>query len=300
MEEKRSSLYLVTGLVIGILLGMFYSRALAPVTYVDTMPHMLDETSKDHLRGMIAMAYQADGDLGRARARIELLQDEQPSDVLSEQAQNVLADDGSLRLAQALADLSTALGDFNFLPTQTPPADAGGDASPTQESTATTIPGANNAAEVALASSQTIEPGLAVRTATAAPTLTPTPMASFTSRPTVTLLPALSQPFKLKDQEDFCIPSQAGLVQVQVDDESGDSVPGARIDVTWNGGEEFFFTGLYPQVNTGYADFIATPNTAYRLRVGDGGDVVDSLSLPDCETTDGEAYQGGVYLVFAP
>ena len=242
MEEKRSPLYLLTGLVFGILLGVFYSRALAPVTYVDTMPQMLDETSKAHLRGMIAMAYQADGDLGRARARIELLQDENPSEALSAQAQNVLANDGSLRMAQALAALSTALGDFNFSPTQTPQTDGGDDGSPTQESTATKIPGANNAAEVALASTQTVEPGLAVRTATAAPTLTPTPMATFTPRPTVTLLPALSQPFKLKEQEDFCIPTQSGLVQVQVDDESGDSVPGARIDVTWNGGDEFFFT----------------------------------------------------------
>lgn len=299
MEEKRGSWYLLTGLVIGILIGLFYARVLAPVKYVDTSPHLLDEASKAQMRGMIALAYQADGDLGRAIARIELLHDEKPSEALSAQAQSVVAEEGPGRLANALAELSTAIGKYGGQPAQNLPDTGESPSIQEGSSTATKIPGAN-AAEVALAATQTIEPGSAVRTATAAPTLTPTPMATFTPRPSVTLLPALSQPFKLKDQQDFCIPAQAGLVQVQVDDQSGDPVPGARIDVTWNGGDEFFFTGLYPQVNTGYADFIALPTAAYRIRVGDGGEVVDAFSLPDCETSEGEAYQGGVVLVFSP
>jgi hypothetical protein len=299
MEEKRGSWYLLTGLVIGILLGLFYSRVLAPVKYVDTSPQLLDETSKAQLRGMIALAYQADGDLGRAKARIELLNDEKPSEALSAQAQNVIANEGPGRLAGALANLSTSLGEFGDTSPQNPTEVGEPPSMQEESSTATKIPGAN-AAEVALASTSTDEPGLAVRTATAAPTLTPTPMATFTPRPSATLLPALSQPFKLKEQQEFCIAAQAGLVQIQVDDQSGDPVPGARIDVTWSDGDEFFFTGLYPQVSTGYADFIASPDTAYRIRVGDSGDVVDALSLPDCETTNGEPYQGGLVLVFSP
>ena len=299
MEENRGPWYLLTGLVIGILLGLFCSRVLVPVKYVDTAPQLLDETSKAQLRGMIALAYQADGDLGRAKARIELLHDENPFEALTAQAQTVNAEEGPGRLANALAELSTALSEFNNSPAQTAPDVGEPLATLDGSSTATRIPGAN-AAEVAMVSTATIEPGLAVRTATAAPTLTPTSMATFTPRPSVTLLSALGQPFKLKEQQEFCIPAQAGLVQVQVDDQSGEPVPGARINVTWNDGDEFIFTGLYPQVNTGYADFIALPTAAYRIRVGDGGEVVDAFSLLDCETSEGEAYQGGVVLVFSP
>jgi hypothetical protein len=115
MNEKRGPWYLLTGLVIGAVLGLLYAWVVRPVQYTNTAPNSLRADYKDQYRAIIAVAYLANGDLLRARARLELLQDPDLYRVLAEQAQRTLAGGGSSQEARGLGLLAVALG-------QAPPA----------------------------------------------------------------------------------------------------------------------------------------------------------------------------------
>ena len=110
----------------------------------------------------------------------------------------------------------------------------------------------------------------------------------------------LGPPFALKDKQKVCDPSLPNaLLEVEVEDGSGQPVAGVRLDVTWNGGEDFFFTGLYPRITNGYADYAMSPGVTYSLRAGEGGQTVSGLTAPtDCKNSDGTTYTGGWMLTF--
>ena len=63
--------------------------------------------------------------------------------------------------------------------------------------------------------------------------------------------------------------------------------------------EEHFFTGLKPDIDTGYADFVMTPEVIYTLQVADGGQLIPSLTAPSCEDEGGDPYWGSLRLVFS-
>ena len=109
-SEERGPWYLLTGLIIGIVIGVLYTRYLQPVEYIDTSPALLRQDFKDQYRFLIAAAYSANGDLVRAKARLGLLKDPDVFRALSEQAQRTLAEDGSSLEARSLGLLAIALG----------------------------------------------------------------------------------------------------------------------------------------------------------------------------------------------
>ena len=55
---------------------------------------------------MIALSYQANGDLGRSLGRLALLKDEEMPQALNVQAQRILARNGNQDHARALAELA--------------------------------------------------------------------------------------------------------------------------------------------------------------------------------------------------
>ncbi len=107
--DIRGPWYLLTGLVVGLLLGLAYAWQVQPVRYVDTPPASLEAGSKDQYRMMIAVAFAADNDLVRASERLKLLKDEDPFQALTGQAQRILAAEGSLEEARFLSALAVAL-----------------------------------------------------------------------------------------------------------------------------------------------------------------------------------------------
>ena len=109
-EDERGNWYLLTGVVLGIMLGILFAWVISPVEYVDTAPESLKDEFKDQYRVLIASAYVANGDLVRAKARLELLDEADIYLVVAEQAQQMLAEGGSVEEAQALGRLSLALG----------------------------------------------------------------------------------------------------------------------------------------------------------------------------------------------
>ena len=82
---------------------------------------------------------------------------------------------------------------------------------------------------------------------------------------------------------------------VYVEDANGNGVPGVKIEISLpNGGSSDFYTGLYPEVNNGYADFNMSPESTYSMRVGVGGDPISNLVLPQCTGSDGKSYPGSL------
>jgi len=110
MRQKQGHWYLITGILIGFLAGLAIAWIIQPVEYTDTSPASLQPTYKDRYRVLIASAYAASGDLVRAKARLELLGDENPLQALTEQAQRTLAEGTSPEEARYLGLLASAMG----------------------------------------------------------------------------------------------------------------------------------------------------------------------------------------------
>jgi hypothetical protein len=106
--DKRSPLYLLTGLIIGLLLGLIYAWVINPVIYENSAPASLDEGDKDIYRKTIAQVYAVTGNLERAASRLALLEDPDPILALGSQAQLALAA-GNDSDARALALLASVL-----------------------------------------------------------------------------------------------------------------------------------------------------------------------------------------------
>jgi hypothetical protein len=75
-------------------------------------------------------------------------------------------------------------------------------------------------------------------------------------------------------------------------------MPGVELLVTWEGGRQSIFTGLKPDIDSGYADFLLTPGTEYAIQVLPSSLPVPDLSAPVCSREDGSSYSGGLRLVF--
>lgn len=285
-EDHRPPWFVLTGLVLGILLGVAYAWWFEPVVYRGASPALLGEADKNQYRRMVALAFDANHDLGRAMARLQLLGEAAEADRLEALSQRTLADDGSPQEALALAGLAAALrvGFTEVAQVVTEPAPD------------TPAPKATQAAP-----DVTATVGEAVHTATPRPTLTSTstPAALPTLRPTRTPTATPGAPYTLAENTSGCDPQAVpALLQVLVEDAGGHGVPGARVVVTWAGGEESFFTGLALEIGPGYADFVMTPGVLFSVRVGEGGQTASDISAPACAAADGSSYAGLVRLRF--
>lgn len=108
-DNQRGPWYLLTGAILGLIVGLIYSWFFQPVEYKETPPSSLRADYKDQYRLMIAIAYSANGDLVRAQERLKLLKDRDMQQALIEQAQRILASEGNLDDARVLSGLASAL-----------------------------------------------------------------------------------------------------------------------------------------------------------------------------------------------
>jgi hypothetical protein len=108
MNQRRGSLYLLTGLILGIGLGLIYAWMIHPPEMKDTMPGALASEEKDQYRALIALAFVSSGDLVRAQARLELLGDADPYTSLVDQVQR-MAPNGETSEVTALRLLAEAI-----------------------------------------------------------------------------------------------------------------------------------------------------------------------------------------------
>ncbi|MBI3160279.1 MAG: hypothetical protein HYZ26_11840 [Chloroflexi bacterium] len=280
----HSNGYLVTGLLIGLALGLVYAWVLVPVELIDTSPQSLRADFQDDYRALVAAAFVASGDLGRARARLALLNDPDPARTLAMLAQRTLAEGGPADTARALGLLAAALGSGGLPPEAT-----------SHETPPPETPGAATAAATPSATLDAPASGTPDAGPTGRPTRTVTPT------PTRTPTPTQGPPFQLQERAPVCDPNlDPALIQVFVFDAAGAPVPGVEVLVTWAGGQDTFFTGLKPEFGLGYADFQMSAGVVYTLQLAAGGDPVPNLSpSSDCPPAeDGRAVPGSWRLVF--
>jgi hypothetical protein len=283
---RRVPWEIILALLAGFGAGLVYSWIISPLRVTDAAPVALRADFKDSYRAAIAASYAATGNLSRAQARLSLLKDSNLIEALNAQAQRMLANGDSAQQADQVAALAVALDD-----------EAG--------ATAITSLNTESASNVEAASTATLPPPppdatliLTVTETEAAAETQVVPVVS-TPRPTRTAAPTLGAPFALIGQDSICdsnLPD--GLLQVIVLNSNRRPVPGIRIVITWDGGEEQFFTGLKPELGDGYADYIMTSNITYTIQIASGSDVATGITAPSCQASDGTTFAGGIKLTF--
>jgi hypothetical protein len=320
MREKRGRgpWYLITGFVLGAVLGLAYAWVVDPIEYLDTAPISLRADFKDEYRALIASAYVANGDLARAESRLALLGDGDPARVLAEQAQRAMAEGQSPQNAQALGLLAIAVGQglipvpVTAIPSDTPssnpsstdPVTLTPPVSPTLMTTitSTTTLTSTNTLEADVSATPENNPGAgepATQTLAATEGATQTPMPSGTPLPSRTPTATPGAPFVMREQTFVCDQDlRDPLIQVFVEDTDGRPVPGVEVVVNWVDGENHFFTGVKPDLGMGYADFVMTPSVVYSLRLVAGGEILPDLTPAECETAAGSRYWGSWLLKF--
>lgn len=279
---------ILLALVVGIGLGLVYAWVIQPRGVTNADPSTLRADFKEQYRSAIAAAYAANRMLPRAEARLQLLKDSGPVEALNAQAQQMLARGESARAADQVAALARAL----------------------KGEPGETSPASNPSTPLVAIMEKTSAPVTSFPLSESTLILTETPstvlteetqpaLASSTPRPTSTPVPTQPVPFKLAGQDEVCDPNLPdGLLQVLVVGSNRKQMAGMEIGITWEDGEEKFFTGLKPEVGNGYADFIMTPEVAYSVQLVSGSDIAAGLIAPTCQDPGGESYTGGLRLTF--
>lgn len=288
--SSNSVLHILLAALAGFGLGLVYSWLLSPVTYVDADPSLLRSDFKDQYRIVIAASYASNQDLTRARARLNLLGDADPVAELSAQAQRMLAAGEPFEKVRPLAQLATDLQQ--------------GFAS--EPFTSTPIPAFNTPEGIAATPTATTESGGGEEaTFTPQPTLifeqtpfTPSVRETITPRATFTPTSGPGAPFTLVGQDDLCDPALSRVMQFILMDSRRNPIPGVEIVVTWDRGEDRFFTGFKPELGNGFADFVMEAGTLYNIRIVTGGAFVPDVSAPVCTDPNGVDYPGGLLLTF--
>lgn len=285
---------IVITLLAGLGLGLAYAWMISPLQVTDSAPLALRSDFKDQFRAAIAASYAATGNLPRTQARLSLLGDSDSVEALNSQAQRMIAS-GEFTQADQLAALAMALENESVLAVVSTATSDNNQSVDVTESSATFPPPPEElpfqftetveVIDTQAADTQTVE--------TQAVILNPTP------RPTRTPIPTLGEPFALIAQDTVCDTAfPDGLLQVIVFNSSRRQVAGAKIIITWENGEDQFFTGLKPEIGNGYADFVMSPNFTYTVRLTAGSDIAAGLIAPTCQTPSGETFLGGIKLTF--
>ena len=283
-EKRQPPYYLLTGLILGFVISVVATMFLVPVIYANVPPETLNAVDKDQYRLMIARAYQADHDTGRALARLGLLRDDNVIESLIQQAQRSELKSSAQTLLFLYDDLQKIITKDGFPDPQDQNPTSLPVVQPTGQSEATKTP----------ETTETIDQS--VRTATPAatiPKITSTPVTDTVEKQNNKI------PFRLDEQKEVCNPSYSkSLIQIEVFDSELDALPNTKVMVTWEGGQDIFYTGFYPEISLGYADFSMIPGTNYSVKVGDVGELIENISSPQCTDDSGLPYWGSVYLRF--
>jgi hypothetical protein len=272
-QERRGSWYLLTGVILGVAMGLFYSWVISPVKYVDAPPYALRADYREEYRALVAAAYMYSHDLVRAQDRLKELKDDNPAQSITMQAQRALAEGQPEAVIRALSLLASALVQ-NGIP-----------ASPSLDTLIPSTTSPDSSQEENAPPSNTLQ--------TLVPSTPPGALPTSISSPP----PGIA--FVLQDSSLICnIDQPDPLIQVEVQDAAGQPLPGIELTVSWAEGVDAFFTGLQPELGLGYGDFLMTPNVVYSVRPADGGQEVNDLIATECVADDGSRYWGSWMLTF--
>jgi hypothetical protein len=264
------------GLALGLGAGLLYAWVIRPARAEADPASLRADYKADYIQ-LVAEAFAVDGDIDRARARLAALGDADPARTVTALAQRTAASGGDPENVRSLAALASALGARPVTPTPLPLSEAEGPATPA--ATLTTEP------------TITPEP-------TASPVPTATPILLATRPPTPTLRGVLV----FMGKQPVCDPPKGlggPLIQILALDANGMPVPGVEVIVEWGGGFDHFFTGLKPELGSGYGDFAMTEGVDYTVRLAaNPAEALTGLRVENCTDTSGKQFLGSWLLVF--
>lgn len=259
------------GFVIGLAVGLYVAWMIWPLEDYASDPSKVRREYVEDYIVLIAKHHALDENIERAQARLNALGISHVEETVAQLTNRYMAERADRSTIRALAKLSYALGVGTsgmavYLPAVTPTPSA--TATPAATSTAT--PTVTASPTMTPAPSPTSSPSLAESTAGA----------KATSRPSPTPTRLGSSTFLLTERRRICN-EEAGVGQIEVivRDSQGRGLSGVPIVITWDGGEERFFTGLKPEYGAGYADFeLRESKQTYTVTLPLSGDVVRELA----------------------
>ena len=256
MRVIRGNLFLL-GLSVGVSIGLLSGWVIYPRDVGLVSPQGLRQDYQENYMVMVAAAHRGNGDVERARVRLDALGLRDPLQAITALAQRSAAQERAPFDVAVLGELALALskGELQPAAAQVPTP------MPTHGTAATVFP----------------EP------TDVTPTMLPTDVNM--------------NEYKLIVREAICDHDlDVPLLQVQVDDAAGHPLPGVRLTVEWSSGHDIFATGFYPEVGPGYADFDMRPGETYSLQVGSHTPAVRGLTSDQCRAENGAVFDGSVFL----
>lgn len=252
--------WLFIGLIVGLGAGLYYAWIVQPIVYVQASPARLSQQAKADYILLVSQSYAATGNWAQAEQRLAALEDPQLAQTVNALLEQYVRDLKPVELLRNLAHLAQQLG-------------AEGGAVPIFAPTANVLPTPTLIANV--------QP-TAVPSPSATPTAVPSPTASPTSPPVATAV----FDFQLVAQDQRCqADAPAERIEVWVENQFAQPLPGVEIAVRWANGQDRFFTGFKPDQGLGYADFTMSPDLSYTVVLADGSPEVSGLRIEPC--TDG-------------
>jgi len=263
------------GLIIGLAGALYYAWVVAPVVYTNASPARFSDEYKDEYLLLISQNYAIDGDWQAAEQRLDALDDPELVERITALLERYLREQRPPETIRAVAVVAEKLGGDGravalFAPT---PLSGLPTASPTPTATPFTLPTAPPANT---------------------PTPTSTPAPSPTPTPPPTAVPTAVSVYRLLSQERLCDGDDTARLEVETLDANADPLPGVKTAVSWQNGNDNFFTGFKPSLGEAVGDFVMVEGIAYAVMLPDGSPEVSGLRLELCEN----GRLGGWRLVF--
>jgi len=299
-QPQERPWYLLTGLVIGLVLGLILSLGVFRLRYTDATPAMLNEDARNEYIIAVAMAHYGTPDIGRARARLQTLGVEGDLALMMKTLViEIREDSGFSQVVEALNKLSSDLSDGALFREdieilvpegeETPEPTDQSDFTPTYIDDAKPVSGGQQAGDQGDGGEVTNELDELAE--------------DFLQPPENQVVLAMTindQPFRLAERLTFCDRSMSSQLEVVVTDEAGQGLKGVPILIQWGDGTETFFTGLYGEIDAGYADYGMQEGEVYQLQVGRTSLFVEDVKANICREDDGTLFSGGIRLFFEP
>ncbi len=272
---SAGSLFMI-GLILGLAGALYYAWIAEPVTFTEASPARLRDTFKQEYILMLGQSYELDGDWELAQERLDALGEFGTGQAIVEQLEASMRDGRPSSELHSLAVLARQAGvDSPVVDVFAPPP------TPALSALATSPP------------TPPVEPTIVLE-GTLLPTSTPMPSATPSPVPSPTPVPA----FRLLSKVQACDPNgPAERIEVITVDSFLDPLPGAEVLVSWEGGQDHFFTGYKPELGLGYGDVNINPDTSYQLMMADGSQIVSDLRVELCDSAAG-GFPGGWRLTF--
>lgn len=257
------------GLIIGIMVGLFYAWQIDPVVVTNITPADLHAADKRMYVVSAVQEYAASRDLEQAVIRIlEVEPAQNPFQVAADTACALIrsgeVDDlGDIEVIRNLRALYEPQGiqagcDTNAFNTPVPVTLV--QPSPTITFTPSITP-------------------VASKTSTQA--IDPVPLQTLSPNNTAQ---AIEGGFRQAFVEAFCNPNISGVIEIYVRDVSGVGIAGLAVQVTDNDRQQsVFYTGLKPERGDDYADFEMTAGKRYRVAILDQGQPSQEIEATPCD-----------------